>query len=193
MFVISCKDGYVNTKGGINLVERLSKATKFPDYDGASKKIEKMPPSFRGYKWKIVDIENLGKQDVVLATNEIVEAVYLISDKLADLPTNAARIKKEIRQIEFEIMDVEHRIELFPMSAVAGYKLAKQIKDLRKKRRVLKDEILKIQYLTQFMKTQKIIAEIEDLDNRKYNPRVLERALFKGSQEKINESDFFSI
>lgn len=58
-----------------------------------------------------------------------------------NLPKRYDEAKREIKQCELEIEDLEHVLEFSNFNASDGYKLAKELKEVRQKRRTLKNEL----------------------------------------------------
>lgn len=79
--------------------------------------------------------------------------------------------------IDKEIVDIQHYIELFELNEGDGYKAYKMLQARLKERREVKNEIFIVGLiLSMNMKMQNpenIIKSIKGLDNRKYDPRIL--------------------
>lgn len=79
--------------------------------------------------------------------------------------------------IDKEIVDIQHYIELFELNEGDGYKAYKMLQARLKERREVKNEIFIVgPILSMNMKMQNpenIIKSIKGLDNRKYDPRIL--------------------
>ena len=81
-------------------------------------------------------------------------------------------------EVDKEISDIMHFIEFYNFSASDGYKLCKALKDLRLRRRKIKNElelinIVNTQSLNNVASGQTNKA-INGLDEKKYAPRVLQ-------------------
>jgi hypothetical protein len=123
---------------------------------------------------------------MMIDIEEVKEKLKLFSDICRSFPGMATGIQEEIRQHEQAIMDIEHYIEFEKLSASTGYRLARQIKDIRKKRRELKDTLTVITPLISFIEKHKQVwNELDGVrgqirkeadrvaGERKYQPRVL--------------------
>jgi len=79
-------------------------------------------------------------------------------------------------EIDREISDIEHYIENYNLNASDGFKAYKILQGRRRKRRRIKDELIKVSIIENIdiksNNTQQIIDRIEGLDNRKYKART---------------------
>ena len=98
-------------------------------------------------------------------------------DKLASLPKYYG---SEVQKCDQETLDVLHKIEFCNVSASDGYKLYKQLQEIRVRRREAKDhlEIASLVLSTGLLSSMKALdREIKSVEvnmaNRKYKPRVL--------------------
>ena len=86
-------------------------------------------------------------------------------------------LKIELSTVDKELSDIYHYIELRNLNAAQGYKIYKMIRDRRIKRRAIKNElaVLSIILGKKISDTtmDEIRKNIEGMDNRKYEPRVL--------------------
>lgn len=88
-------------------------------------------------------------------------------------------------KVDQEISDILHYIEFYQFNACDGYKLAKELKALRLKRRDIKNQIQAIDIIGRHTcnmladgKTNKALCDIE---NKTYTPRVL-KEMFEEKQ-----------
>ena len=103
---------------------------------------------------------------------------------MTDLPRRIQQVKMEINYYQEELQDLEHYIEFTNLSASQGYKIAKEIKDVRMKRRELKNELEYLEIIEKRMKnalrhqdgisqvTDGISRTTERISTRTYTPRV---------------------
>lgn len=95
-------------------------------------------------------------------------------------------LNNEIKKCDLAIRDIEHYLEFTNFNAANGYKLARRIKELRTKRRQLKDELEPLLPLNSFIERHKPIwseldrtrgevkKEITRIAGiRTYKPRIL--------------------
>ena len=112
-----------------------------------------------------------------------------LSNQLTTLKGNKAWLIDMESEVDKEISDIMHFIEVNNFSASEGYKLCKAIKDLRLRRRKIKNELELINIVN--MHTLNNVAlghtnkAITGLDKKQYIPRVL--------QELFDHKDINSI
>ena len=101
-----------------------------------------------------------------------------LSNQLTTLKGNNAWLIDMESEVDKEISDIMHFIEFNNFSASEGYKLCKAIKDLRLRRRRIKNELELINIVN--MHTLNNVAlghtnkAITGLDKKQYTPRVLQ-------------------
>lgn len=85
------------------------------------------------------------------------------------------KLKKQHSQVEKEICDIEHYIELSDgMNAYQGWLAYMMLKKKLQSRRKLKDEIMVLSNIDDIMHGLKTtVSQIDGLKTRKYEPRVL--------------------
>lgn len=193
-------------------VNRLSAATKFKTEENA-KKFLACPPRALVLP-SPDDIEILSADNLTSTFNtnytfteetaqqEFEELKQFLSstlssfDKLASLPRYYGA---EVSKCDQETLDVLHKIEFCNVSASDGYKLYKQLQEIRIRRRNAKDhlEIASLVLSTGLLASMKTLdSEIKAVEtnmaDRKYKPRVLV-GLFDDSGiteiEEENEED----
>ena len=83
-------------------------------------------------------------------------------------------------QVDKEICDIMHYIEFNNLDAANGYKVYKMLRECRLRRRKIKDEDYKVNAVMQSLggvdfqeKLKSSIVQIKGLENRMYQPRVL--------------------
>lgn len=83
----------------------------------------------------------------------------------------------QLSKIDQELSDINHYIEFVNLNAAQGYKAYKMIKDRRIKRRSIKNELQVVDIILSKKisetATDEIQKTISGMDNRKYEPRVL--------------------
>ena len=105
-------------------------------------------------------------------------------DKVSDLNGLASEalhrkddLLSQLSKVDQELSDIDHYIEFVNLNAAQGYKAYKMIKDRRIIRRSIKNEldILNIILGKKISETAKdeIQKAVSGMDNRKYEPRVL--------------------
>lgn len=152
-------------------------ATTYHDIEKAENTLVHMPKKYRNYKMSVKRLVNISSK----SGNEEID----IKEKLMDMQdfilyTEARKeyLIKMLSREDMKIVDIEHAAEFYKLNASQGYKLYKMLREARMNRRKYKDELEEIESLRKYgfnmLRTDEMIDEIKKLDNRKYNPRVLE-------------------
>ena len=128
-------------------------------------------------------VNNISSNDKINNTYSSVDINYLkdtingLSDQLTTLKGNKAWLLDMESEVDKEISDIMHFIEFNNFSASDGYKLCKAIKDLRLRRRKIKNELELINIVNVHTLNNVALGQtnkaITGLDNKKYAPRVL--------------------
>lgn len=91
---------------------------------------------------------------------------------------------EDLSQCNMEIQDLLHEIELTKFDAYRGYKLCKQLQEVRQRRRDIKNKIEVLKYLKDFydnnkklkIELYKVLTNMEQIEenqrHRLYTPRV---------------------
>jgi len=83
----------------------------------------------------------------------------------------------QLSEVNKEICDLSHYIEFCTFNASQGYKACKIFKDLRQKRRKIKNELEIVDYILNKKMVESASEDISQLidriNNRKYEPRVM--------------------
>lgn len=109
--------------------------------------------------------------------DKIKKDVNLFSDTLKDLRKRKQELLDLQSEVDKEISDIYHYIELNNLNAYQGWLMYKMLQYRLKRRRVIKDELSIIKHLVKCDINTQSLSEIQDMiknmDNRKYTPRVL--------------------
>lgn len=112
------------------------------------------------------------------------EMLKQVNTFMTDLPRRIEQVKMQIDYVQGEQQDIEHYMEFVDLNASEGFKAYKQLQDVRKRRRKLKDEL---EYLTTIEKRMKnalrhqdginqvvegIVNTANQHETRTYRPRV---------------------
>ena len=162
--------------------------------------LEHLPKSMRRLHFKLECIPDIKIETpverIVKATKisikgndgyEVAESVKSWVDKfgeceriLSDAAKRYKELEIELRQADEELMDILHEVELEkPVDLYKGWIFYRRIKNNRKKRRDLKDEMIIIHNVIAEVDTTKVSKErtqkaIDGLFNRKYTYRIVE-------------------
>ena len=162
--------------------------------------LEHLPKSMRRLHFKLECIPDIKIETpverIVKATKtsikgndgyEVADSVKCWIDKfgeceriLSDAAKRYKELELELRQADEELMDILHEIELTkPVDLYKGWIFYRRIKNNRKKRRDLKDEMIIIHNVIAEVDVTKVSKErtqkaIDGLFNRKYTYRIVE-------------------
>lgn len=188
MYVVTSGELYVkfDNYGKMTTTDDIEQALKIKTEHKASNVLTGLPRRIRklSSKWSILLIEDNLKdednQDIIIS-NEI--SLHTIGELMEDfapvamLITEMQRHKSDymmmLNQCDMETNDLLHRLELKGFNACEGYKLAKQLSEVRKKRREMKDVIEFLTDVDDFGSIYKIEEKLKEMRNKHYNPRIL--------------------
>lgn len=161
------------------------KAKRFPSKQYAENIFKSSVPKIlkKSYDWNIEEAEELEVNRKVNASYVHIDVTDLqtiindLSNKISTLQGNKEWLLEQESNIDKQISDILHFIEFEKFSASEGFKLCKALKELRLKRRDVKNELEIIGILNSHTcnniangHTNKAISGIE---NKQYTPRVL--------------------
>lgn len=187
-YVITDGKLYISSKSGIHTVQNIIESSKF-ELDKANNVLNSIPKTLKRLNWKI---EPYVEEDAARVNKQIDESMEEfngltdnIFDKMMDVEKYVSNLRRylgvldsELERIQLEIIDIEHAAEFFNLDLYKGWKVYKMLQDARKRRRKYKDEKAKIEYIlrSNFVDctNNAITNYIKSLDDRKYNPRVLQ-------------------
>ena len=135
------------------------------------------------HTWHIIDVstgeivEDTPIENIIpVESCNILDTIKEISSFTKKIELRKIYLAEQLRQIEMEIVDIEHAAEFYNLNASQGYKLYKMLHNARVKRRAIKDELQIIGYTLASSLTSNSMDNLESsilgLDNRKYMPRV---------------------
>lgn len=191
---------YLKTrKGKISWVADTLNARKFKDEQEASDFLERFKNDATLHGVPLVDLVITSADGEVLVSNHGFSKedadTYLqqLPNDISDLCGIASNVNmllnyygKVLKQTDLETIDLLHKVEICNLGVVDGYKLYKQMQEVRKRRRVAKDSYEQINLLVE----SGLVSSLESLQKksqefatnlvrRKYKPRVLD-GLFDG-------------
>jgi hypothetical protein len=125
---------------------------------------------------------------------DVEQTVTMLRSIIFDTPKVYENNKVSIEMCEKEIIDIEHVLELTNFNASRGYTLAKEIKDVRIRRRELKDqnELLgPLVEVVQRMRTfqndlNKAVGDIRRIKQKQLN-RTYKMRVRQDLQEEVKE------
>lgn len=171
-------------------VDTVLKATIFSTSEDANKRIGDIPKKMR----EDLTVCKLEEPHVVQTANylpftlgETKEWLTKIECVLRNIQSSKHSLEKEVRDIELEILDIEHFGELYNVSGSEGYNLFRRISNLRRERREIKDKLLVIDNLANASINQLVSGDIRrsmnGLERREYKPRIA-KDLFERKRKK---------
>lgn len=182
-YVITDGQNYIaQLKTGITVVSNISAAQKYEAIK-ANNVLKSLPKHLKKYNWEVRE-ETVGvKESKVInnskydgLTDNILEKMLDWEQYIIDLKSYIKVLDSQLLTVQAEIQDIEHAAEFFDFDMYKGWKLYKMLQDARKRRRTLKDEKKKIDYIlkSNFKDcTQNAISKyIESMDERTYLPRI---------------------
>lgn len=155
-----------------NLKRMKFKAEAVPDIEPKKNK-----EVVSGIKKKIIETENKEVSESIL---QWVEKFGVCSDIFDEAVNKVDFLAEELEKLDQEMVDILHIIELEPPKDLyGGWILYKRIWNNRKKRRIVKDEIIIIKNVLEkidpsCLKRSRVQKAIEGLFKRKYTYRVIE-------------------
>lgn len=129
---------------------------------------------------------------------EVEELLKLMKQFFENVDKEQQDLREELSEKQLEQEDLLHEIELSDLNAAESAKVMKKLKQVRKERRVIKNDLERIgliQHFTEKYNNKFICNEIAMLlkelrkqkevqDNRKYSPRVLTDLKVGGEQNE---------
>lgn len=184
VYIIANGKNYIGQKLG-NVVNDISKAKQYDKLDDVNKAytncVSKQLKNL-GFKVEQVEVEDNSSERInplytSVDINKLKEGINELSNEFSLLKGNKEWLLDEESNIDKQISDILHYIEFYTFSASDGYKLCKALKELRLRRREIKNELELINIIN--VHTCNNIANgntskaIEGLSNKQYAPRVL--------------------
>lgn len=192
------KEGYVICSGKQYLTisncsqqgttSNLSQAKVFNTYEKAENFIKCIKKTLQMHNW---DIKSLNEdeqlkslEDISYIKTQFESENFSWSDTLNNIETFHKDLKQHMDNLRLqqsqndkEICDIYHFIEFFSLSASQGFKAYRMLKERLQTRRKIKDELQKAKYILNADHINiiggSLKKNIESLENRKYEPRVL--------------------
>lgn len=165
------------------------------DYSKAKNILNSLPKTLKRLKFKVEAIPEIKENKRVLGENDDKRGEYALSDDitrwidkfglcgdiLREAEEREKQLLKDLKDIDNELIDILHIIELEKSKDMfLGWQLYKRIRNNRKKRRTMKDELLIVENVLGQIKNiscfhrEKIQKAINGLFARKYTFRIIE-------------------
>lgn len=183
------KGGYISSlHNKFTVTGNLAKAQIFSTQTKANNVINSLPRTIRNTEFYVSYIDNKGNisevkpEKTFVVTNtfsgtsekitKIKNIISELCDCGADICVKELSLKERLSEIEKELVDIDHRIEFYPLSAYDGYKMSKMRKDRLEERRVIKDSLREISIIKD-IKGDEAFKRLKDMEIKKYTPRAL--------------------
>lgn len=193
-YIIQCGNGYVGRSNNIPcVVSDKSRAWVLDTEQKANNVMTSLPKLMRQKGTQLIELEVETESSDCIINNQytpvnmdnIKELICTLSDQFKTMQGNKDWLIEMESKVDQEISDILHYIEFYSFNACDGYKLAKELKTLRLKRRDIKNQLEAINIINNHTcdmlangKTNKALCGIE---NKQYTPRIL-KEMFEARQ-----------
>lgn len=188
-YILQSENDYIAkaTNSSLYITTDRSKAFEISTREKANNIISTLPNALKEKKFEIVEetSDTVNCQYTAVDMEETKKLICSLSTQLKTIKGNKEWLLEMLSRIDQEISDIIHYIEFYNFSASNGYKLCKELKDLRLKRRDIKNQLEVIDIISNHCnplaegKTNKAICDIE---NKQYTPRIL-KELFEEKEK----------
>ena len=181
-YIIQCGEGYIartNNSSPYVTTDKV-KALVIDTETKANNIMSTLPKSMRSKGTQLIfedESELVNNQYIPVNLENVKSLICDLSDQFKTMKGNKEWLQDMHSRVDQEISDILHYIEFFSFNACEGYKLAKELKELRLKRRDIKNQLEAINIISQHTcnmltdgKTNKALSSIE---SKQYTPRVL--------------------
>lgn len=163
---------------GAAVVQKIEDASYWRSRQSASnvlRECRKRKTNKLDKNWYVCSREET-RYSITVQDEELKEMLYIIERMfpIIEMTSNLESLKLDLSTVDRKISDIEHFIEFTEQNACNGYKLYKQLKDLRKERRVLKDKLHIIRLIAENGFTVDTILQIRNhFDGKMFTPKEL--------------------
>ena len=208
MFILENRlGGYItNINNRYTVTGNIKKASLFPTERKAFNVKESLPKTVKRSNTYYIreltpDIEDgiIEDKDYVVtnhvsrgdeSVDKIKEILHEIVQYEEDIINKEAEYRTRLSDIDKELVDIDHWIEFYPVSAYDGYRMTKMRKDRLLERRRIKDSLFEISIIRSIkQKGGETLKTLNGIEDKKYTPRVLtdifrEKEVAKKRREK---------
>lgn len=199
MFVITNGDYYIaQVSNGLKPVKTIEDAIQFDKKNKANNFASSMPRTFKnlGYNIKEITVQKtevprisdishkkiFASVDNVTNNGEIQEIKNRVSDFekfLEKLKAQKQECYNRVGVCDKKLVDIMHKAEFYNLNAADGYEVYRQLRDVRRERRIAKNKIAAINAIFEDnnfdgILTQKTSGRISGLENQMYSVRELD-------------------
>lgn len=165
------KGGKWETTSSLSLASKVGKKAKMENVINDYKRLH-------GGTWKVVsDKEIIAHKDLPdvpdgagISGNEILDALQAL--RVALHPKKREVLSVQMSDVDKELSDVYHYIELSNLNAAQGYKAYKDLQQVLKRRRAIKNDMALVQALTPMIDGAISQAMVIYTGDKEYKPRV---------------------
>lgn len=189
MFILENRlGGYItNIDNRYTVTGNIKKATVFKTKIKANNVKNSLPKFIRRDPYYIKELSSededalISDEDYVVtghtdrndeSVNRIKEMLQEITSREYDVLSNEEKYRARLSEIDKELVDIDHWIELYPVSAYDGYRMTKMRKDRLLERREIKDSLAEISIIKS-IKGGETLKNLNGIEEKKYKPRVL--------------------
>jgi hypothetical protein len=192
-YIIQCEGSYITkTKNGErSLTTDISRAELYVSKEKANNIINCLPKRFPQKKschvteYNTTDIINNEYTEIDMGTFK--STLNDLSEQIKTMKGNNEWLHRQQSIVDQEISDILHYIEFYNFNACQGWKLAKTLKDLRLKRRSIKNQLEVLHIINThtggMMGAGRTSLALYNVEHKEYTPRVL-KDLFQGKKEE---------
>ncbi|PAE19450.1 hypothetical protein CHH80_16885 [Bacillus sp. 7504-2] len=72
---------------------------------------------------------------------DILAALLSVREVFVHMPKRTEEVRQDIKQCDLEITDLQHVMKFASLSASQGFEIYRQMKEVRNRRRILKNEL----------------------------------------------------
>lgn len=188
-WVITNNKNYIakDRRNQIFTTRNAFEAVAFREKEAANNYCKRLPKSLKNLNYHPVRMEENRTKAVsldndLLDPNYFIDKVLQFNDFLHEIIEQRPLLAEAQKQVELEIIDIEHAAELHTLNAAEGYNLYRMLHEARIRRRQYKDAIARIDIVMESNafnnERQQSIERIKGMENRIYRPRALPE-LFK--------------
>ena len=163
-----------------NLVNSITKAAKFNDRKEACNALVTLPKRLRGITLKVIEINPVVEgsaiktmlNEKIKGIDEIGDAMKTTLDSLQYIKNCKSFYQEEVSEYDKRIQVVLHDLEDIKFSASQGYKILKELQDIRKARRIAKNNLKIISLISDntLKEINNVSEYIDKIPNLRYNP-----------------------
>lgn len=149
-YIIQCGNGYIGNAvdGSPVITNNKSIMRVFDTEQKAINVMTTLPKLLKEKGVAVLEHQSESVQYVPIDMENVKELIHSLSEQFTAMKSNKEWLLDMESKIDQEISDILHYIEFYPFNACDGYKLAKELKALRLKRRDIKNQLQAINIIS---------------------------------------------